>query len=212
MRGCAELAPSAHCAFNHPRWWIIPQPEATLHGDTARFCEGIVRSGQEIARRIGYHQVTEFDASAPSRWRSRACLALACRRRTGIRAGRPHPSKGRPDFFPLHEQAPQAGRIPHRGPRTVSARAQERSAAKSALSAGQRNAAISMAFATRHEGRGSDAEDRARHWLSSTRRWARALLSVGCRFYNRGCAKEIRQPKIRQPKFWTAPFPRPERS
>jgi hypothetical protein len=45
--------------------------------------EGIVRSGQEIGRRIGYHQVTEFDASAPSRRRSRACLALTSRR--GVR-------------------------------------------------------------------------------------------------------------------------------
>jgi hypothetical protein len=56
--------------------------------------EGIVRSGQEIGRRIGYHQVTEFDASAPSRRRSRACLALTSRRGTDVRTGRPYPPKG----------------------------------------------------------------------------------------------------------------------
>src|ERR1700724_1064796 len=32
--------------------------------------------GSRKRRRIAYHQATEFDASAPSRWRSRACLAL----------------------------------------------------------------------------------------------------------------------------------------
>jgi hypothetical protein len=49
----------------------------------------IAHSGQEIGLRIGYHQAAEFDASAPSRWRSRACLALSRGRGTVIRTGRP---------------------------------------------------------------------------------------------------------------------------
>ena len=58
--------------------------------------EGIVRSGQEIGRRIGYHQVTEFNASAPSRWPSRACQPA----RNGCPDRPPLSPHRRPDFFP----------------------------------------------------------------------------------------------------------------
>jgi hypothetical protein len=118
-RPLRRIRSSLRNSFDCVALFSFPLRKNAWRQNSAGLNAGIAHSGQETGLRISYHQPAEFDASAPSRWRSRACLALSRRRRTVIRTGRPCPPQGRPGFVftartvtprgPRHEGQPLRG-------------------------------------------------------------------------------------------------------
>jgi hypothetical protein len=114
----------------------FPLRKSTPRQNSPAFHEGIVRSGQEIWRRIGYRQATEFDASAAF---PMAVLHLSSpnRRARNWYLDRPPLSSPRAAGLCLSRARPRRsqGGAPRgsrkRGPRQASTKAQERSVTKS---------------------------------------------------------------------------------